>query len=108
MALQGRSERADDGDLETVQDPGDPEAEHDQHMESAPGQAVKPERDIGLDGRCWRAHSWLNPSRKVQCQCSRWSGVPMICSRQKTEPRRAVRTPAAIRRCAISDSVDTH
>ena len=50
VALQRGSERAHDSHFKTVQDPCDPEAEHDKQVEAAPGQAVKPERDVGLDG----------------------------------------------------------
>jgi hypothetical protein len=46
---QPRSDRADDRDLEAVEDPDSPEADHDHPVEPRPRQTVQPRRDTGLD-----------------------------------------------------------
>jgi hypothetical protein len=43
---QRAGQGADDGHLQPVQDPGDPQGEDDQPVEAAPGQAVQPVRHI--------------------------------------------------------------
>ena len=48
-ALQGRPQRADDGDLEPVEDPGDAQPDDDQQMKPAPGQPIEAKRDVGPD-----------------------------------------------------------
>ena len=40
----------DDLDLQAVEDPGDPQADHDQPVEPRPGQPVQPGRDQAADG----------------------------------------------------------
>ena len=44
--LQCRSERTDNGDLESIEDPSDPKADDYEKVKTAQGQSVEPERDI--------------------------------------------------------------
>jgi hypothetical protein len=48
-ALQGRAERADDGDFEPVKNPGDPQSDDDQKVKPAPGKPIEAKWDIGSD-----------------------------------------------------------
>ena len=50
-ALQHGPDCADDGDLEAVQDPGDPERNDDEDMKPAPREPVEPGGNVGDDGR---------------------------------------------------------
>jgi hypothetical protein len=47
---QCAGDRADQGDLEAVEDPGDPEAEDDEPVPAAPRQPVEPAGNHRLDG----------------------------------------------------------
>ena len=77
--LQHRAERADDGDLEPVEDPGDAERDDDEPVPARPRQAVEPRRDVGLDHRhapSSRSRAAVAASPKVQkttspgCSCA--------------------------------------
>ena len=48
-ALQGRTERADDGDFEPVKNPGDPQSDDDQKVKPAPGKPIEAKWDVGPD-----------------------------------------------------------
>src|ERR1700722_17759662 len=48
-ALQGRAERADDGDFEPVKNPGDPQSYDDQKVKPAPGKPIEAKWDVGPD-----------------------------------------------------------
>ena len=56
-ALQHGPDRADDGDLEAVEDPGDPERNDDEDMKPAPREPVEPGGNVGDDGRLHLAGS---------------------------------------------------
>ena len=47
--LQRARQAAGERHLQPVQDPGDAERRHHQRVEAAPGQAVEPRRDVGVD-----------------------------------------------------------
>ena len=47
-ALQSRSDRADNSDFETIEDPSDAKPEDDEEVKTAPGQSIEAERDICL------------------------------------------------------------
>ena len=48
-ALQGWPQRADDGDFEPVEDPGDAQPDDDQKMKPTPGKPIEAKRDVGSD-----------------------------------------------------------
>jgi hypothetical protein len=62
-ALEGRPERADNGDLKSIQNPGNTEADNDQEMKPAPWQPVESGWDVGFDRRtAWR-RGWCDRHR---------------------------------------------
>jgi hypothetical protein len=70
--LQCRSERADDGDLETIEDPSDPKPDDDENVKTAQRQSVEAERDIrvndgGRDGGL--LHLGRFPWSRCQLRC---------------------------------------
>ena len=50
LLRQRAGDRADERHLETVEDPCDPEADDDEPVPAAPGEAVEPPRDHRIDG----------------------------------------------------------
>ena len=54
--LQGLRHRADDRDLEAVEDPHGPEPDHDHPVPPRPRQPVQPGRDVGGDATCLCSH----------------------------------------------------
>src|SRR5262249_46925773 len=47
-ALQSRPDRADNGDLEPIEDPSDAKPDDDEKVKTAPGQSIEAEWDICL------------------------------------------------------------
>ena len=62
--LQRRSERTDDSDLESIENPRDPKPNDDEKVKTAPGQPVEPERDIGVNNR-WGEDRLLSLWRSI-------------------------------------------
>src|ERR1700722_1420414 len=48
-ALQGRPQRADDCDFQSIEDPGDAQSDDDQQVKPAPGKPIETERDVCPD-----------------------------------------------------------
>ena len=77
--LQGLAHRADDGDLEPVEDPHRAEPDHHQPVPAAPRQPVEPGRDVGGDpaglDRFGHAAQPSPVSRRVtsRTRSTRWS-----------------------------------
>src|SRR5882757_4833581 len=59
-ALQGRPQRADDGDFEPIEDPGDAQSDDDEQVKPAPRKPIEAERDVGPDHglRLRHLHCW--------------------------------------------------
>ena len=66
--LQRAGQRTSQGHLESVENPGDPEREHDAGMETAPRQRVKTRGNAGLDDTIGRGHR-----RDYGCMVQRWA-----------------------------------
>jgi hypothetical protein len=94
VLLQPRRDRADDRDLEPVEDPHRPQPDDDQPVEPRPRQPVEPRRHSRLDrpklGSVAR-HCAPLPG----CRCRRtWPGLTIDRSRTSSEGGRAVRRRA--------------
>ena len=89
--LEDAGQRARQGDLEPVQDPGDAERDHHQGVEAAPGEAIEARRDVGLDDRGQAAA----PARRVEPTRAR-AAAAMIWRRPRRGSDGSLSGPALI------------